>query len=147
MTRARLFAWTVSTTVSLAEAYNECMDIFLGTILTLLIIFVVPIVIYGLFVKFAGLKEPEKKLSFLLGVLVQKLGTALGFTALFVIGKEYFADNWFLYSLVWAGMFSIVEIGQAMGPNYSKKEALAGIISEFMYFPSAAFVLSWLVAR
>lgn len=118
------------------------MDIFLSSVSTLIVIFVVPILVYSLFVKFAGLKEPDKKLSFMVSVLVQKLGTTFGFVMLFVIGKEYFNDNWLPYGLVWAVMFAIVEIGQAIGPNYSKKEAAAGIISEFIYFPLAAAVIS-----
>ena len=39
-------------------------------------------------------------------------------------------------------MFAIVEIGQAIGPNYSKKEAVAGIISEFIYFPVSALIIA-----
>lgn len=102
----------------------------------------VPIPVYGLFVKFAGLKEPDKAASFLISVLVQKVGTAFGFVALFAYAKEYFIDNWLMYALIWVAMFSVVEIGQALGPAYSKKEAVAGIISEIIYFPLAALVLA-----
>ncbi len=120
------------------------MQTLLAFLSTLVIIFVVPIFVYGLFVKFASLKEPEKKLSFMLSVLIQKIGTALGFVCLFVIAQEYFAGQWLVYGFIWATMFAIVEIGQAIGPGYSKKEALAGIISEFIYFPLSAFVVAWL---
>ncbi len=122
------------------------MDIALSFLLTLVIIFVVPVLIYGLFVKYAGWKEPEKKLSFMISVLIQKIGTALGFVTIFTIGSEYFDDSWLIYGLIWAAMFAIVEIGQAVGPGYSKKEAVAGIISEFIYFTLSGFVVANLLA-
>jgi hypothetical protein len=43
-------------------------------------------------------------------------------------------------------MHAIVEIGQAIGPDYSNKEAVAGIISEIIYFPVSAFVIAQLLA-
>ena len=122
------------------------MDIVISFVATFLIVFIVPIIIYGLFVKYAGLKEPEKQLTFMVSVLVQKIGTALGFVALFTIGHEYFSNNWLMYGLIWAIMFAIVEIGQAIGSNYSKQEATAGIISEFIYFPLAALTIAKLLA-
>lgn len=121
------------------------MDILLGFTSTLIIIFFVPIIVYSLFVKFAGLREPDKKLSFMVSVLLQKLGTSFGFVLLFLIGKETFVDVWLIYGLIWATMFTIVEIGQSVGPDYSRKEAIAGIISEFIYFPTAALILAKLV--
>lgn len=122
------------------------MDILLSFASTFLIIFVVPILVYGLFAKYGGIKEPERMLSFMVSVVVQKIGTTLGFVALFVVGREYFADNWLLYGFIWAAMFAIVEIGQAIGPNYSKKEALAGIIAEVIYFPLAAMAVASLLS-
>lgn len=121
------------------------MDITLSFVITYLIILVVPILVYSLFVKYAGLKEPEKKLSFMVSILVQKVGSALGFVTLFTIGKEYFVGNWLGYGLIWTIMFTIVEIGQALGPNYSKREAAVGIISEFIYFPLSALVIAKLL--
>lgn len=115
------------------------MDIAFSFVAALLTLFIVPVLIYSLFVKFAGLKEPYRKLGFMVSVLVQKVGTTLGFIAIFVIGKEHFMDSWLVYGLIWSAMFAIVEIGQAIGPDYSKEEAAAGIISEFIYFPLAAF--------
>ena len=122
------------------------MDIVSSFLLTLLIIFIVPILVYSLFVKYAGLKEPEKKLSFMISILIQKTGTAFGFVSLFVVGREYFVDNWLIYSTIWVVMFAVVEIGQAIEPNYSKKEATAGIISEIIYFPLSAFIISKLIS-
>lgn len=122
------------------------MNVIISFVLTLLIVFLVPILVYGLFVKYAGLKEPEKKLSFMISVLIQKIGTAFGFVALFALSREYFVDNWLVYGLVWVIMFAIVEIGQAIGSNYTKKEATAGVISEFIYFVIAAFAISKLLS-
>lgn len=117
------------------------MGIILSLISTLLIIFIVPIIVYGLFSAFFGLKEPDKKLSFFIGVLIQKVGTSFGFVLIYFLGKDYFETNWLFYSLIWVGMFTITEIGQTLMPNYSKKECLAGIISEFIYFPLAGLVM------
>ncbi len=121
------------------------MGLLFGFVTTLAIIFVVPVLVYAIFTAVFGLKEPEKKLGFFVGVLLQKVGTAIGFVALFYLGHSYFADNWLLYSMVWFVMFAITEIGQTFMPNYSKKEAVAGIISEAVYFPLSAFILSRLI--
>lgn len=121
------------------------MNILLSLVLTLLIIFIVPIVIYGLFAAFFGLKEPDKKPIFFLSVLIQKIGTAIGFVGLFVLAHDNFADAWLTYAAIWFTMFAVVEIGQALMPNYSKKEAVAGIISEAIYFPLTAFAISRLL--
>jgi len=40
-------------------------------------------------------------------------------------------------------MFVIGEVGQAIGPNYTWKEAIAGIISETVYLPLSAYVTNW----
>lgn len=121
------------------------MGVLLGFIFTLIIIFIIPILVYGLFTSFFGLKEPEKKLSFFVGVLLQKVGTVLGFVFLFYFGREHFLDNWLLYGVVWFAMFAFTEIGQAFMPNCSKKEAIAGIIAEVIYFPLSAYILSRLI--
>lgn len=121
------------------------MDLVSSFIFTLIIIFIVPILIYALFTSLFGLKEPEKKLNFFIGVLLQKVGTAIGFVSLFYLGREYFLDNWLLYSVVWFAMFAITEVGQAFMSNYSRKEAIAGIISEAIYFPLSAYVIALLL--
>lgn len=126
--------------------YNKNVSIILATLATLVIVFIVPIIIYGLFSKFFGLKEPEKKKEFFIGVLIQKIGASLGFVLLYYFGIGYFSQNWLIYSLVWVLMFAITEIGQIFMPNYSKKEAIAGIISELIYFPLSGLVLSLLFA-
>ncbi len=121
------------------------MAIILSLITTLIIIFIVPIFVYGVFSKFWGLKEPERKLDFFTGVLIQKIGTSLGFVLLYYKGKDVFGGEWLIYSLIWFLMFAISEIGQAYMPNYSRKEAAAGIISEAFYFPLAGLAISFLL--
>lgn len=122
------------------------MAAILGFLTTFIIIFIVPVLIYGLFTAVFKLKEPEKKLSFMVGVLIQKIGTALGFVALFYLGKDNFSDHWLLYSFVWFMMFALTEIGQTVMSDYSRKEAIAGIISELIYFPLAGIVLASLLS-
>lgn len=121
------------------------MNVFASFLITLVIIFVIPIIVYGVFSSLFGLKEPDKKLNFLIGVLVQKVGTSLGFVGLFFLAQDYFADNWLLYATIWFSMYALTEIGQVIMTEYSKKEALAGIISEAIYFPLSAWIISLLV--
>ena len=121
------------------------MNIIFSFFSTFIIIFIVPILIYGSFVYFLKIKEPEKKLIFFFGVSLQKFGTAMGFVTLFYLGKEHFVDNWFQYGLVWFLMFAMTEIGQAFLDNSPKKEMAAGIISEAIYFPLSAFIISLLI--
>ena len=117
------------------------MDIFISFVATLFIIFIVPIIVYGVFSKHFGVKEPEKKFNFFAGVLLEKIGTAAGFVGLFFLGRQAFAENWFWYGFLWFGMFAITEIGQIYRINSPKKEALAGIISEAIYFPLVAYII------
>ncbi len=121
------------------------MQLFFSYLLTLLIVFVVPIFVYGIFVKLFQIAEPDKKLKFFLGVLMEKIGTSFGFVTLFYLGKDFFVGNWLIYGMVWFIMFAITEVGQVYRTGSSKKEALAGIISEATYFPLAAYVISVLI--
>lgn len=84
--------------------------------------------------------------SFLLSVLVVKLGLAVGFVLLFSLARRIWARRWPLYALVWWDTFAITEVGQAIGPNYSWLEAGAGIIAEAIYYPLAAMVTARLLA-
>lgn len=121
------------------------MILFISFLITLGILYIVPFIVYGLFAVIFHIKEPEAKLSFLLGVLIQKIGTSVGFVGFFILGKDYFLEQWLLYSMVWVGIFALAEIGQLFMSDYSKKEAVAGVISEVIYFPLAAAVLASLV--
>jgi len=42
-------------------------------------------------------------------------------------------------------MFVIGEVGQVINPKYSWTEAIAGVLSETIYFPLSMFVTSWLI--
>ena len=107
------------------------------------IIFVVPIIIYGAFSQFGLASMPgDSPIQFLAGVLVSKIGTALAFVVLFVMASTELRRSWPGYALIWFAMFALEEIGQAIGPNYPWSEAVAGIVSEAIYLPLSAFMLS-----
>jgi hypothetical protein len=78
-------------------------------------------------------------------VLVSKIGTAIAFVVIFYIAHDSFGDQWFLYAAIWWSMFIIGEVGQAIGPDYSWKEAGAGVVSETIYFPLAALLTNWMI--
>jgi hypothetical protein len=75
---------------------------------------------------------------FLVSVLVQKIGTALAFVVLFYLARDYFGEHWLQYVGLWFVMSALTEVGEAIGPDYSAKEAVAGVISEAIYLPSQA---------
>lgn len=111
------------------------------------VIYIIPIIVYGIFSAVWGLKTPEgaSPLRFLVSVLVSKVGTAVTFVMLFSLAREIFDAQWLLYASIWFVMFVFGEIGQTIGPNYSRKEAIAGIISEALYLPISAFLLHVLI--
>ena len=78
-------------------------------------------------------------------MLVAKTGTAIAFVLLFYCAANFWCVHWLLYAFIWWLMFLINEVGQTVGPNYSWKEALAGIVSESIYFPIAAYLLHGLL--
>ena len=119
----------------------------LSIVLTLTIIYIVPVLVYGVFSVAAGLKPPEdaSPVQFLVSVFISKVGTAIAFVLIFYLARDSLSGRWLLYALIWWLMFVIGEVGQAIGPNYSWKEAIAGVISETMYFPLSAFVTNWLI--
>ena len=121
----------------------------LSILLVLVIIFVVPFLVYALFAAFGGLKAPEgaSAARFLTSVLIQKIGVAAAFVLIFYIARSAIGDRWLLYAGLWLLLFLFGEIGQALGPNYSWKEAFAGMISEVIYTPLSAYVLYWLIGR
>lgn len=121
--------------------------ILLSIILVLAIIYIVPFIVYGLSSALIGAKMPEgvSPLMFLLSVLISKIGTAIAFVLIFYFARNSLSGHWLLYAFIWWLMFVIGEVGQAIGPNYSWKEALAGVISETAYFPLSAFIVNWLI--
>ena len=116
--------------------------ILAAILLVLAVIFIVPFVVYGIFSFLAGLKPPEgaSPAMFLVSGFVSKVGTAVGFVVIFYLARSSLGTRWIIYAGVWWLMFVIGEIGQAIGPNYSRQMAIAGAISETIYFPLAAWI-------
>ncbi len=117
----------------------------LAFVSTLVIMYVVPLPVYA-FMSVIGLVEmPDTGTpgQFMISVFVVKIGVALGFVLLLWCASGVFATRWLLYGAIWWLMFAIIEIGQAIGPNYSIGDALGGVIAEAVYFPLS----SWTTAR
>lgn len=114
----------------------------LTTAFVLTVIFLTPIVIYGVFQATIGAEIPGgiTLLIFLSGVLVEKAGVAIAFCSIFYFAYDTFCRRWVLYASIWWGMFAFGELGQVIVSNYSWKEALAGILSEALYFPASAWL-------
>lgn len=121
--------------------------VVLSIVLVLIVIYVVPLLVYGFGSAIAGLKTPEgaSPAKFLLSVLVTKVGTAIAFVLLFYLARSSLNGQWVSYAFIWWLMFVVGEIGQTIGPNYSWKEAIAGMISETIYLPLSAYLTNWLV--
>jgi len=119
----------------------------LSIFLVLAVIYIIPFIVYGLSQALFGLKTPAgvSPMMFLLSVLVSKIGTAITFVLIFYFARNSLSSHWLLYAFVWWLMFAIGEIGQAIGPNYSWEYAIAGIISETIYLPLSAYVVSLLI--
>lgn len=121
--------------------------VLVAIVCVLVIIFVVPVLVYGLFTVLTDLKTPDtvSPARFLMSILISKTGTAIAFVLLFYLAREVFQDRWLSYALLWWLMFVAGEIGQAMGPGYSWTEALAGVLSESLYVPLSARATRWIV--
>lgn len=123
--------------------------IILAAAAVLAIIFVVPVMVYGLFTLLTDLKPPDamSPWQFLISILVSKTGTALAFVLIFHRAGDAFRRHWLVYALLWWLMFLAGEIGQAMGPAYSLTEAIAGVVSETIYIPLSALVTRTIMGR
>ena len=123
-------------------------NVILSVFFVLAIIYIVPFLVYGLASVVAGLKSPEgaSPARFLVSVLISKIGTAITFVLIFFFARNSLSGQWMLYAFLWWLMFVIGEIGQTIGPNYTWKEAIAGILSETIYLPLSAYITNWLIA-
>lgn len=115
--------------------------------LVLLVIYVMPIVIYGLSSILIGAKMPDgvSPVSFLVSVFISKLGTAIAFVLIFYIARNSLGGHWLLYAFIWWIMFVLGEASQTIGSNYTWREAISGIISESIYLPISALLVNWLI--
>ncbi|UCG55938.1 MAG: hypothetical protein JSU70_13825 [Phycisphaerales bacterium] len=123
------------------------MRYVLSVIATLAIIYIVPFVLYAGATLVWDLKPPDDVApwQFLLGILVSKTGTAIAFVLIYHFAKVGLGRKWLVYALIWWLSFAIGELGQAIGPHYTWKEAVIGMISEALYFPLAAIVTDRLI--
>ncbi len=120
---------------------------FLAVALVWAVIFIVPMLVYGAFSAVTGMQTPGgSPVLFLAGTAVSKLGTAIAFVAIFYLAREVIGGQWLLYAGIWWLMFIIGEAGQAITPDYSVEEAIAGAISETIYFPVSGLIVSWFIS-
>jgi len=117
--------------------------IVLGILSTTAIIYIIPFIIYAIFSAVFNFKPPEgiSPVKFLLSILISKIGTAIMLSFIYYYAKSIFQSKWLLFAIIIWVMFILGEVGQAVGPNYSWKEAIAGIISETIYIPLSIFIL------
>lgn len=123
--------------------------LFLAFVATLAIMWVVPLPIYGVFSAVGALETPEvgSTARFVLSVSLIKIGFALAFVLLFDLAAATLARRWWLYAAIWWVMFALLEAGRAIGPGYSVSFAVAGVISEAIYFPLSSVVVARIVNR
>lgn len=120
----------------------------LATVVVLGIIYIVPLVLYGVSSRFVSLPAPDSvgAARFLAGVFVTKLGTAIAFVALYWVARGAWQATWLAYAGIWFVMFAASEVGEAISGRTSVPEALIGILSEAAYAPLAAWATQALLA-
>lgn len=120
------------------------MSVVLSWLAVFATLFLIPILVYGAASALTGIRTPgDDPRAFLTGVAVSKAGTAVAFVGLWLLARQAPGFSPVAYVLLWWGMFVLGEIGQAIGPDYSRTEAIAGAISESLHLPLAG----WIVAR
>lgn len=120
--------------------------VLLCIFLVLAVIYIVPVIVYAVFSSVAGVKQPKgSPVRFLLSIFISKLGTAIAFVLIYYVAGNVLREQLLLYAFLWWIFFILGEIGQAVGPDYTWKEAIAGMISETLYVPFSAYILHWLL--
>lgn len=121
----------------------------LAFLLTLVIMYLVPLPFYAGAAALTGLQPPEgaSPAVFMLSVLVIKVGAAAAFVPILHLGRKVLIGRWKAYAAIWWLFFVIAEVGEAIGPAYSWTEAIAGIMAETVYLPLAAFVADRLLRQ
>jgi hypothetical protein len=111
-----------------------------------LTLFIVPVMVYGVLSRVSGLQPPgDDPVAFLAGVAVSKIGTASAFVGIWIMAGDALAGQWLMYVFLWWVMFVLGEVGQAIGPDYSWPEAVAGVVSETIYLPLSGLIMLWLL--
>jgi hypothetical protein len=110
-------------------------------------IFIIPFIVYGVAAKLSDMEMPKQVSAqqFMLSVLVEKLGVATTFALVFLMADRVAGPNWIYYGLLWWYMFALAEIATAMRNQSTWKEAIAGIVSELIYFPVSAYIMVWII--
>ena len=114
----------------------------LAIVLVLVVIYAVPFLVYGALSVVTNLTTPgdASPTTFLTSVFVSKLGTAVAFVLIFYLARDSLGGQWLAYAFLWWFMFAVGEVGQAIGPDYTWVMAIAGVVSETIYVPLAAYV-------
>lgn len=130
------------------EMKNNIKRLFVAFVPTLAIMWIVPLPIYGVFSTLGALEMPEvgSTARFFLSVSVIKIGFALAFVLLFDLASATLAGRWWPYAAIWWLMFALLEAGRAIGPGSSVPFAVAGVISEAIYFPLSSLVVARLLS-
>jgi hypothetical protein len=123
--------------------------ILLTIFLVLVVIYIVPFLVYAGFTLVTDLRAPAdiSPGRFLLSILISKVGVSIAFVLIYYKVRNSLNGKWLWYSSVWLAMLIFGEVGQAIGPDYSWTEAIAGIISEIIYFPVSGYIVHRLVGR
>jgi hypothetical protein len=122
------------------------MQIPLTVIAVWAVIFIVPLMVYGVSSVVTGLQPPgDSPMRFMLGVVVSKFGTAIAFVLIFALAQDQLKGKLPAYVGLWFIMSAIGEVGQAIGPDYSWEEAILGVMSEAIYFPASSLILLWML--
>lgn len=118
------------------------INIGLSVVASFLMMNLVTFMVYSGLAVLVGLQPPDvgSTEQFFISVLLVKVGLAGGFVLLFYVARDVFGRQWVLYATIWWGAYTVIELGQAVGPNYSWLDAAGGIIAEAIYFPASAWV-------
>lgn len=134
-------------------AQNEHVQTALGrvaaaVVATLAIMFVTPIPVYAAFSAAGAAVFPAGRTapSFLLGVVVIKIGFAFAFVLFYRLATASPAAGWRSYAAIWWVTFALLEVGKAVAPGYTGIEATAGIVSEALYCPLSALAVARILA-
>ena len=122
------------------------MTLVLAWLAVFAALFLIPIAVYGAASALTGIQPPGgDPRAFFTGVAVSKAGTALAFVGLWLMARDAPGFSPALYVGLWWAMFVLGEAGQALGPDYGRTEAIAGVISESLYLPLSGWVLTRLL--